>query len=269
MVVSKRLGNWLVFSYFVLKIIYLSNAIGQIMLMQHFLGLDSNYNLFGIEVARNILKGQDWQTTLIFPRVGYCYVKLDHLGSKTAVVAQCVLPVNMLNERIYMFLWYWVVLVIIITAISIPTWFIRIMLQKSRHGFVRKYLKLGDQESTKKIKRYKPMVKKFEQEFLRQDGHFLLQMICLNAGDIITAEIVCQLWRIFKAKYANRNLSNDTAEDSSKTKACIIKMDDFVSKSFKNQISLPTAPSHSREDENYLNLFSEGKEISPGSETNA
>uniref|UniRef100_A0A3Q0KLG6 Innexin n=2 Tax=Schistosoma mansoni TaxID=6183 RepID=A0A3Q0KLG6_SCHMA len=201
--VSKRLGTRLFGIYLFIKCLYLLNAIGQIFMMQSFLGLKSNYTLFGVAISRNILAGLDWEVTMIFPRVGFCLVPLKHFGSNNYATAQCVLPVNMLNERIYMFLWFWIVLAATITAISIPTWFTRMSYEKSRTHFIKKYLKLGEKVSRKD----KYMVEKFTLLFLRNDGVFLLRMIAINAGELICSEIVCQLWHIFREKYFYRDLT--------------------------------------------------------------
>ncbi|TNN20776.1 Innexin unc-9 [Schistosoma japonicum] len=201
--ISKRLGTRLFGIYLFIKCLYLVNAIGQIFMMQAFLGLKTNhYTLFGITISKNILSGLDWEVTMIFPRVGFCLVPLKHFGSNNYATAQCILPVNMLNERIYMFLWFWIVLAATITAISIPAWFARMSYEKSRTRFIKKYLKLGEQVN----KKDKYMIEKFTRLFLRNDGVFLLRMIAINAGELICSEIICQLWHIFREKYFYRDL---------------------------------------------------------------
>lgn len=172
-------------------------------MMQSFLGFKKrNYTLFGISIAKDILAGVDWQITMVFPRVGFCLVPLKHMGSNNYATAQCVLPVNMLNERIYIFLWFWIALTATITAISIPMWFARMNYEKSRTGFIKKYLKLGEEIS----KQDKFMVDKFTRQFLRHDGVFLLRIISMNAGELVCSDIICQLWKVFRTKYYSRNL---------------------------------------------------------------
>ena len=38
---------------------------------------------------------------------------------------QCVLPINMYNEKIFLFLWFWMVFVAAISCINFVTWLIR------------------------------------------------------------------------------------------------------------------------------------------------
>ncbi|VDN20005.1 unnamed protein product, partial [Dibothriocephalus latus] len=76
---SRRHGNSLVSAYVFLKVLYLLNSVGQMFLMQAFLGLP---DAFGLLALRNIIDGHDWQVTLVFPRVGFCYTPVRNLGSK-------------------------------------------------------------------------------------------------------------------------------------------------------------------------------------------
>ncbi|VEL15440.1 unnamed protein product [Protopolystoma xenopodis] len=222
--VSKRLGNRLAYTYLFIKLLYVFNAISQLFLMQAFLGLrnNSNYTIFGVAVLNNMLSGHDWQTTMIFPRVCFCRAPLLHLSGWNNIVTQCVLPVNMLNERIFVFLWFWILLAAIITTISVPIWFFRIHYEKSRTSFVKRFLKLGEQLT----KKDKCMVEKFSRQFLRHDGVFLLRMISMNAGELVASEIVCQLWTIYKLKYYNRDFSNDHHDFSDLGHVSTVRLED-------------------------------------------
>lgn len=213
--ISKRLGTWLIMSYLIIKLLYLANACGQVWLMQRFLGLGQNYTFFGLNIASNIIAGKDWQQTMVFPRVTFCRVLVKNVGHVNAVTAQCVLPVNMLNEKIYIFLWFWIILASILSFVSIPIWFGRIYFQKNRSGFIKKYLKLAEKlHSTRKDR---ALLDKFVRKFLRHDGVFLLQMISLNAGELIVADIIGQLWTIFKVKYRTRDFNDDALMETGTT----------------------------------------------------
>ncbi|CAH8568967.1 unnamed protein product [Dicrocoelium dendriticum] len=245
-VVSKRMGTRLFGIYLFIKLLYLTNAIGQIYMMQSFLGFDTkNYSFFGLTIAHDILMGKDWQRTLVFPRVGFCLVPVRHMASSNYATGQCVLPVNMLNERIYIFLWFWIALVATITAVSIPTWFMRMSYQKTRTRFIKKYLKLGEVLT----KKDHGMVEKFMRQFLRHDGLFLLRMIALNAGELICADIVCQLWKTFKTKYYFRDLNvtdEEQEEDRLKRVKVLPGVVTTLSRPYSRQSS---APPSSRIDE--------------------
>jgi len=56
----------------------------------------------------------------IFPRVTKCtFNKFGPSGSVQRRDAMCVLPVNIINEKIYVFLWFWLTGLVIITALSL------------------------------------------------------------------------------------------------------------------------------------------------------
>lgn len=209
-IASKRLGTWLIFTYILVKLIYLANAIGQLYLMQYFLGFNNSMMDFGYVLAGYMATGQSWNQTRFFPRVSFCYMEhVRHLGTTNKYVAQCVLPVNMLNEKLYIFLWFWTVIVVVCTVISIPLWILRLGLEKNRSHFVRKFLRLQEIYTDED----KEILGHFIREFLKHDGIFLLRMISMNAGDVVTSDIVVELWNIYRTKYRNRNMLNDIAKD--------------------------------------------------------
>ncbi|KAF6775799.1 hypothetical protein AHF37_04990 [Paragonimus kellicotti] len=191
---NRHRGTFLSLSYLFMKLLYLSNAIGQLFMMQHFLGFTHTQAMFGVAILTSILNGLDWKSTLVFPRVAYCYVPIKHLGTKTnTVTAQCVLPVNMLNEKIYIFLWWWVLFVATVTTFSLFRWSLFSLSRTRGIDVVRKYLTLaGVYRSADKS-----LVEEFSKTFLRRDGVFLLRMLSYNAGEIVTSEILSHLWSIY------------------------------------------------------------------------
>ncbi|CAL8103943.1 unnamed protein product [Calicophoron daubneyi] len=194
LIMSKRLGTWLAFTYLLIKMCYLTNSIGQLYLMQRFLGFNDSLSNFGMDLSQYMLSGQNWEQTRIFPRISFCYMAdLRQLGTTNRYIAQCVLPVNMLNEKMYIFLWFWIATVAICTALSIPLWLIRLGLTKNRLHFIKKFLRITDQFT----KSDKTKLKRFTNDFLRHDGVFLLRMISMNAGDVITSEVVSKLWTTY------------------------------------------------------------------------
>ncbi|CAL8103946.1 unnamed protein product [Calicophoron daubneyi] len=225
-VCSKRLGTWLAFTYFFIKLSYLANAIGQLYLMQRFLGFNKTLSNFGWEVAGQMIDGQNWEQTRIFPRVSFCYLAdIRQMGSTNRYVAQCVLPVNMLNEKVYIFLWYWTALVALCTFLSLPAWLIRLTMVRNRTHFIKKFLRINDQFT----KNDKPLLISFTDDYLRHDGVFLLHIISLNAGDVITSEIVAELWTCYRKKWDTPAPKPEPAIDH--VLAPLLKQDSICSES--------------------------------------
>ncbi|KAF8569956.1 hypothetical protein P879_01833 [Paragonimus westermani] len=230
-VVSKRLGTCLVYSYMVVKIITIINAILQVYLIQKFLGFTSdgsagqksmdlgktfdstmvstvsneNENVngygFGLTVANHIRSGRDWPETLLFPRVAYCRVPgIRLVGTENTYTAQCALPINMLNEKIYIFFWFWIVFLIVASCISLILWLVRMVIAPKRKDFIKRFLRVkGVLSRTTQQQITRSDLDDFIDEYLRRDGVFLVRMLALNAGEVITAEIVTVLYKDYLA----------------------------------------------------------------------
>jgi innexin len=55
---SRLYGNYLAFCYLIVKILYAVNAVGQLFLLDVFLGYD--FHVLGIHVIRHLLFGTEW-----------------------------------------------------------------------------------------------------------------------------------------------------------------------------------------------------------------
>lgn len=102
----------------------------------------------------------------------------------------------MFLEKIYIFLWFWHILVGLVTLASFVNWFLRMAFSRRRLNFVRKYLKilnvLKDTDKTTS--------RKFVENYLRPDGVFIIRLIAINCGDIIAGDLACELWSIYRHK---------------------------------------------------------------------
>uniref|UniRef100_A0A1I8H7Z8 Innexin n=1 Tax=Macrostomum lignano TaxID=282301 RepID=A0A1I8H7Z8_9PLAT len=170
-VLTKRTGFVLVGSYLLIKLLYVKNSALQLVIMQEFLGM--NHTLWGLQLLVNMLTRREWEQTGIFPRVARCDVLVDNVGQSNLYTMQCVLPNNMLNEKMYLFLWLWTWAVLLFTACSFLSW-----PSRPRCG-PRGYLKIMTPIHADE----KMLAKRFVNNFLRYDGVFILKMIRYNAGD--------------------------------------------------------------------------------------
>lgn len=112
----------------------------------------------------------------------------------------------MFNEKIFLFLWCWYVILGIATFCSLIYWiFISIMpsrfvkplfFQTSNYrqlNFVGKYLtgiegyKMVDSQS----------LRRFVHNFLHHDGVFLLRMVSTHAGELSCYELSKKLWNLY------------------------------------------------------------------------
>ena len=192
---KQKFGNYLVTLYMFCKILFLINAIGQLFLLNLFLGTD--FNMYGIHVIGSAIKGDDWTNTERFPRVSMCDFQVRRLGNVHRYTVQCVLPINLFNEKIYLFVWFWLFFLCCITGVNLLQWFFRLAFRVDRFRFMKRQLKKetkydsGD-PADKKYFRY------FVTNYLRQDGVFVCRLIGLNTNPIILGEFVQALWDNFR-----------------------------------------------------------------------
>lgn len=140
---------------------------------------------------------RDWTGSpgVTFPRVTFCDFDVRRLGNIHRYTVQCTLPINMYNEKIYMFLWFWMVLIAIVTALGFFIWFARAILAGDRRKFIHNHLRMGGKELDKGDKQDLVI---FVNEYLAQDGIFVLRLIAHNTNSINVTEITCSLWEMFQ-----------------------------------------------------------------------
>ncbi|KAK4475457.1 hypothetical protein MN116_002509 [Schistosoma mekongi] len=256
--IGKHIGNYISLYYLLIKLLYLINLIGQLYIIKIFLGNSNNLLQFSKILLHNIITKHEWIESEYFPRQTYCPVNIRQLGSKNNIfTAICALPINMFNEKIYIFLWLWIAFVTIVTIISLLIWLLRLTIYKQQNQYIRHYLIISIQ-SQLYDKYYNHQlnclacnihvndirIEKFIMEFVKNDGFFLLRMIRSNAGDVITGEILNQWWHMF-IDYYNAKLNSDKQLQQLNEKNY-----DFIDQSNNNSIILH--PNSSKTNGNFV-----------------
>nr|BAE78819.1 innexin11 [Dugesia japonica] len=237
---GKRSGNAILGMYMVIKLLFIGISIFQCFFMVKVLQLDNSFMSVFYDVFGHIFHGIDWRATKYFPRVGYC--RLTGMRSVGVInnkyVAQCVLPINILNEKIFIFLFLWMFMLIILSLIYFLSWIHIICCQPPKIRMIKLYLK--GKNIFSKVE--EPLIDKFINEFIRLDGIFLLKMIRINVGDVVTAGVVEQLWSLYKSKY--RYVDFSCMESSDQKENLTLRLEPGEQKiSTKSKIHTPSAPS--------------------------
>lgn len=180
--------------YFVTKVLYMVNVILQFYLMNLF--LDTNqYSFFGFGAIHAILNGSDWQQSGIFPRVTMCDMQARTMGQVQRFSFQCVLTINLFNEKIFLFLWIWFGLLFILTLISFLYWCMVTLCPCFPRNFINRHLALS--EIPIDIKACQLDIRRFISKYLRTDGIFILRMVTIQAGVIFGTDLIANLYRSF------------------------------------------------------------------------
>ena len=97
--VGQRSGNYLAFGYVLVKLLYIINAIGQLFLLNVFMG--DRFHLYGFEILRKWYLGLKIEAVERFPRITMCRFVIRTLGDNIQNYdVQCLLPNNIYNEKV-------------------------------------------------------------------------------------------------------------------------------------------------------------------------
>lgn len=200
-------GSCLFVSYLFVKLLYLLNAIGQIFLLDKFLGVE--FYTFGYYVLVFLLTDHRWVPTDRFPHVTLCDFRIRQSTNVHQYTVQCVLPINIFNEKVFAVLWFWLVAVAIVTLLSAFRWAWDVLVSESSFKYVQDTMEaLGAIEFENKAE-FETM-KHFSNHYLGRDGLFLLKLVAKNAGHLVAAELLCDLWSSYQLDtnrlYTNGNV---------------------------------------------------------------
>lgn len=80
----------------------------------------------------------------VFPRVTKCtFHKFGASGTIQKFDALCVLALNILNEKIYIFLWFWFIILAIMSAMALLYSMAVVLLPSTRETILRKRFKFS------------------------------------------------------------------------------------------------------------------------------
>jgi hypothetical protein len=113
--------NTLFLSYAITEVLNLLNVILQMFLMDRFLG--GQFTNYGWEV----INFSEWDWTVrydpmikVFPRLTKCtFHRYGSSGDVQKHDAMCILPINIVNEKVYIFLWFWFYFLAIMSFLAI------------------------------------------------------------------------------------------------------------------------------------------------------
>merc|ERR1711994_185052 len=96
------------------------NVVGQIYFMDFFLG--GEFTSYGIDVLAMTEEPQEDRVdamSRVFPKMTKCtFHKFGPSGTVEKFDGLCVLPLNIINEKIYVFLWFWFIILTVVSGMQ-------------------------------------------------------------------------------------------------------------------------------------------------------
>ncbi|CAI5438793.1 unnamed protein product [Caenorhabditis angaria] len=162
-----------------------------IIFLESFMGLGPMY---GYTVTRDLLAGREWKESGSFPRVTFCDFEVREIGYINNWTLQCVLMVNMFNEKLFVALWWLYLILAILSMFDIA----RIIYRFTAYhqiNFVYNILNNGGNVNAEKTE-----ISRFIRSTLKNDGITLLHLINSNFTIFETADFLLPKWNSRKTK---------------------------------------------------------------------
>jgi hypothetical protein len=202
--------------YFTVKILYVLNALTQFFLLNAFLSF--NFTGYGVEAINKLFSGDDWFESPRFPRVTMCDFMIRHLGSNQHWYAiQCNLPINIYNEKIFLGIWIWLLVLTVLNIVSIILWIISLS-KRRRLATIKRYLKINratpkekkEKKETEKeplisssttTSRLEPFIRPIDYDeftdYMHVDGFLIFDIFARNTDDLVAGQIIEHLYSNF------------------------------------------------------------------------
>ncbi|XP_046552451.1 innexin unc-7-like [Haliotis rubra] len=136
---------------------------------------------------------------------GYCDVVINQLHNSHRYRIQCTLPITEIYEKMFTILWYWILLLALITILNLVLWAGFLFLPFLRNGRIAAHV-----TAAKGSRPDEHSITRFISNFLGIDGVLVLSMISLNSSELVSAELTQHLYQVFREKEeefnAQRNL---------------------------------------------------------------
>ena len=181
--------------YLLCKLLFIINTLVQLFMLSYFL-CGNIYHLYGVNIIREfVMQGQHRDLSPLFPPIILCDFEIRRLGNLHRYTVQCIIPINLFHEKIYIILWFWMVFATVINGASLMVWISRIFVRSLRRNYIKNLLhRLGkcDEEEKK--------LSAFVEDYLGRDGVFVLRLIEANTDETTIVELTYSLWDAYQTE---------------------------------------------------------------------
>lgn len=197
--IGRHYGNFFPSLQIGVRVLYFLNAIGHLWFLNAFIG--NEFAFYGYEVIKRFLKGEEnYIGTSRFPIVTLCDLEIRRMFTFYRYTIQCVVPINIFNEKFFLFLWCWLVILSFLSFLNLFVNIAKFVTPYSNIAFLKKYLAINGIYS-RGDKAMKIPIRRFYNH-LKQDGVFILRLLTQTTNTVVVTEVMRELW----AKFRDREL---------------------------------------------------------------
>jgi len=166
------------------------------------------FTTFGTDVIRHHEVNPEVRSdpmTRVFPRMTKCTFHI--FGSSGDVQrhdALCILAQNIINEKIYIFLWFWWVLLALVTGVAVGYRLATIMMPRLRHVLLRNRARVTDRRTVDTVMRR-----------LRCPDWFLVYQLSKNMHPVHYRIFLQEMAKEFSATDGSRLLNKENDSNTS------------------------------------------------------
>ena len=118
---------------------------------------------------------------------------------------------NVFNEKIFTIIWFWLVFLSLTNLKSVLWTIVQNYLRQLNYAYVANYL--GLYSKRERWKRH-VVLKRFISNYLSGDSILILRLISENISDLLTSEVIHELWNEYK-KFSSNHREKSTRPNPS------------------------------------------------------
>ncbi|GFS20900.1 innexin [Elysia marginata] len=118
---GRRFGTYLTGLSLLTKFMFACVDISVFVILQHVMG--GWYSLYGFQLLAGLFSSSGLpKDSSYFPKVTFCDMDVRQMSNVQRTTLQCVLPINIFNEKIFTFLWFWMCALTVATVANFLYW---------------------------------------------------------------------------------------------------------------------------------------------------
>lgn len=197
--------------YLSIKLIYIFNIVVQLVSLNYLMNFhfDLKYLFDRFRIYSNPIENKTSQ----FPSNVFCDFFIRFLGkNKHRHTIQCLLPINIFNEKIFIFAYFWLIFLLICTSYNfLVHWLFFLLFDRqivdTRQRRPRLWVSIGnnaDDQRTEEITQLNrnfhsvKLDKNFSRNYLKSDGLLMMKLVDVNTDLVTINDLIDALWEFYQ-----------------------------------------------------------------------